>query len=392
MTNEERISLEEVALVVNSLTENTVKRAITLMMYSSGLSFKEIKNLTKSDLIKACEHIVGNKNIDELIMHDPIDKEIIPMWDVSNEKTKRLVFSSPQSLSFIFQHLSDRQDDDEHLFLNENGNPLSKKYLPNWLSSNFKSKITSINPNGNSKFTGKGLSKSFNQICEDNPPEHVNRDVIIKLFEGSNSVKVKTFYEAMLNDNRIILDYYKTLLPQLTIDLKLNNDPPLSISEDITSKATHESKIYSHDEIRQILKDYYMKHLNNDRNMDYDKYDYMMNLTYRIAIYQNDEFGSFNEDDYLKTLFLKAKIHWAFHTHPNKIEIKYCPDDNDEDIFNQVYDVIEEVGILGLTPIDYELFKEYFFKHPDIHIAHYYEECTNITLSDISNIITSYII
>ena len=391
MTDEGRIPLEDVALVVNSLTKNTVKRAIILMMYSSGLSLKEIKNLTKSDLIKACGYIVGNKNINDLIRHDPIVEEMIPMWDVSNEKTKKLVFGSPQSLSFIFQHLTERQDNDEHLFVKENGTPLDKKYLSNWLSPKFRSKITATNNDGNPNFTGKKLSNSFIKLCESNPPKHINQDVIIKIFEGSETSKAKTFYEKMLNDNEIILNYYKSLLPHLTIDLNLNNDGELSISDDITSNATHKSKIYSQDEIRQILKDYYMKHLNKDSPMDYDKYNYMMNLTYRIAIYQNDEFGSFNEDDYLKTLFLKAQIHWLFHIHQHDIEIKYCPNDNQEDIFNKVYDVIEDVGVLSWVPINYELFKEYFFAHPDIHIGHYYGECTRITLSVIGNLVASYV-
>ncbi len=394
MTDKPRIPIVDVEQVVTELTDNTVKRAIILMMYTSGLSFAKIKELKQSDLINACkDYMDEGEDIKSLLKRKPIEENMIPMWNLSKGDTKRLTFSSPQSLHFIFQHLSERTDECEYLFVNNNGNNLDKRYLTEWLTPLFRSKINDTYDEGNDKFTSKGLSNSFTQLCTSCPPEHINSDEILKLFEGSKNKRAKKFYENILNDKTVLLDYYKKLLPCLTVNLtKTNMASPNVFTEETNNQSTSAHKHYSNDEIRQILKNYYMEHFNTDLQMDYNKYNYMMNIAYRIAIFQNSEFNLFDKDgEYLKNLFLKAQIHWLFHTHPNKVEIKYCPNDNKEEIINQVYEVIEEVGILGLFPIDYDLVKEYFFTCPDFPLAHYYDECTYITLSDIADIVSSYV-
>lgn len=380
MTDKPRIPIDDVEQVVTELTDNTVKQAITLMTYTSGLSFAKIKQLKLSDLTTACKYHMGDgEDIKSLIKRDPIEENMIPMWDVSDENTKRLVFCSPQSLYFIFQHLSERTDESEYLFVNENGKQLDKRYPTNWLTPEFRSKITATDDGGNNNFTAKELSNSFTQLCKSCPPHHLNLDQITKLFKGSSAKKVELFYEKMLEDNTIIFNYYNELLPYLTVNLD-NNDSLINVkkdestSEPITTQETTPSKRYD-DEIIIAVSKYYDNQV-KDSSHTYEKYIYLTDYVYNVVvtginlgIYKDISKISFDR------LFEQAKIGWVFKQYSKPIHIEFCGK-FDEDTINEIMDVLYDVGINVVND-------EEFIKCLGMIVNPYFEYADSITITSL---------
>ena len=401
MINREVINPEDIVNVITDFTEKNHERAIILLLLG-GMKQDIFRNLKIIDLLNACREYIDDpidNQLNSLLNMDPIESEMIALWHVDEGQ---LLCSTPQSLFFIFKHLQERidkgklqySDVNDYLLVNTSFTQLDKNYTSDWLDPSFRNKFNETN-NVDVEFTAGNLIHTFDEICNEYLPRDQFKESTIKIFKGRKLSRKedRNYYKSILEDNNILINQFKHILTYLTVDLnydKFSSDKvENSFSEECTSVTTKE---YSNDEIRQILKDYYMNNLNNDVNMDYDKYDFIMNIVYHTAIYHNNEWDLFKEDeDYLKELFLNAKIIWLFYDHPNKVEIKFCPDSDRDYIFNQVCEVIEDVGVLSLIPFDFDLFEEYFFSHPSVYIAHYYDECARITLSEIGVIVSSFI-
>ena len=371
MSKKSVIAKEDVSNVVVSLTENAVKRAITLLMYTSGLSFDIINRMTLRHLENACGYFNDdNRSVSDLIQRNPIKEQWIPMWDVSEGDIKRIVFSTPQSLFYIFQHLHDRDtlEPDEPLFLNENNKPLADKYMTNWLTPSFRKKI-----NENSQFTGGNLNYSFKELCKSHPPREFFPDQILKLFEGSEDKRVSKFYDKTLGDNSIILDYYKeNLLPHLTIDLQLEEpeykveaskseaEVQQPVSNNVVSKSNYDVM-----EIKSILNKYYMDNIHTSTSVNYDKYYQIMDSALGRALAYNKQ-GKFNESkSILKAIFKKTQIELIFKNNYEFIG-KSWKEYMDND-YQEVLDKLYVLGINRIIFIDDERLKEVI----DSLIGHY---------------------
>lgn len=93
------------------LQSRTKMKALITFIASSGLRRSDVANLKIRDFIKATEDYHGEiNNIPEFIYALEKKKMVIPLWNITSQKThiNHITFSSPESTSYILQMLKER--------------------------------------------------------------------------------------------------------------------------------------------------------------------------------------------------------------------------------------------------------------------------------------------
>ena len=183
------IPLRDIFIAFTS-SKPTHYKAVTGLIFTSGLNLTSISKLTLNDFFNSCSeyfHDYESKTLENLLNKDPT--KIIPCWNL--EYKQQLTFNSHETTYFIFTYLKEKRLND----LDDLKQPLfktstNKFYTPSKLSSyitEFNDVLAIHNDFNEPYFKSKNLLNTFKGICESKlRVDSLYKDMIISLFMGKN--------------------------------------------------------------------------------------------------------------------------------------------------------------------------------------------------------------
>ena len=311
-----------------SFIPNVIGKAYVTHIYSSGMTKDQALNITISDLIEACDSAFGfteKRTLENLLAKKP--ETITPMWVIKKKNNDiKIIFSSSESLFYIFIYLTERLVKnksislDEKLFVTGN-NVLSSKELHDIFKYSEKRYVnyigysltyhnldnfdyhqfhySSIGLRGNFKYVcGKALSNSIDDEKE--------RTKIERLFTEGLSEEDE-YFKLFSNDISKLKEAYLNIVPLVTAKNYEYKYPSYFKAEDyLFDKPVHTitKKKYPEERFNQILEDYLLYRWGCDINDD----DLFVKIFVELARKENDNLSFDHSIEYLDKIMKRTVI------------------------------------------------------------------------------------
>ena len=342
------LSLKDINAFLSFLSNSWEKAYVTLIL-SSGMTRGQALNLQVKDLVEACmEELVFLIREDTDILTTLLSlnpKNIIPRWNITAGRNKKITFSSAESTFYLFLYLKERQLEkpislDEPLFVTNNSAIASKQINDIFLNFN---NIRSINSDyENFSFSSTTLRDYFKLTCDKLLPSFIDnkkdlehyaqrnkhnakRNKLYKLFVDGLPEEDKYFIE-FASDKRQLKKYYQGIEKYLTV--KNYNEKDIDIPKESIELRLFDSYAFKEKlkprELNKLIEDfldkfdYYLKYIddgedqilhcfksnlqreNNDLNVDI-MYDYTLHQIFLGCMLKYD----IQSDDYFKRIYVR---------------------------------------------------------------------------------------
>ena len=244
-------SINQIMSELIGLGDTPIHGAILSLIFTSGLKSVVFRDFKIEDLIKACNHCFDVKeNHDIVTLLNKDSHEIFCCWENEDNFMYQVTFSTPETTRYIFNYLKQEFDivninKDDCLFRVENKSGDFGQMRKAYVSDTIKNKVNSYNDIfKDSKscihLTERKIRDYFKSICEEHLDLEDDKDQLIDLFVGK-ATKENKFYKMYKEDKNSILDYYKQLLPYLTINSVTNDN--VSLEGDVDN---FDNKYFNH--------------------------------------------------------------------------------------------------------------------------------------------------
>lgn len=238
--------INQILSQIIKMGDTPIHDAIISLIFTSGLKPSIFRDFTIKDFVKSCDDYFNEGETNDIItLLDKDPNQIFCCWEVNDDSTHQVTFSTPETTEYIFIYLKQVFDieelgDDDFLFRIKNDDGFGQ-IRESYVSDMVRNKKNSYNDrfNENIILTPNSIIRKFKFICN----EHLNlgdsdKSALIDLFSGK-ALEDNKYYLMFKEDKNSIFRFYKQIAPYLVI----NNIPGISGSDESLKHESNDLEI-----------------------------------------------------------------------------------------------------------------------------------------------------